>query len=219
MIAPFAAGVGSTLGFLVAPIAFDFVRGAAGIVGQLDWSSIDRLYREMEAEGHGVLAAAQVQPDTITFRRTCDMRLAGQAHQISVRVPDGHLSAASAAELQRSFDETYLGLFKRAAPGVPAEALNWRLRISGPAATVPALRATGPGSSASSLKGTRPAYLAERGDFAEVPVYDRYLLAPTTRLTGPAIVEERESTVVLGSRAVAIVDEWSNLVVDLLQEG
>jgi N-methylhydantoinase A len=217
VIAPFGAGVGSTIGFLVAPLAFDFVRSAAGILGQLDWDEINRLYAEMEAEGHRLLVQAQVAPADIRVRRSCDMRLSGQAHQIEVPVPSGQLGSASANQLQRDFDQVYLGLFKRAAPGVPPEALNWRVNVAGPRPAVRPLRSPGAGDADHSLKRRRPIYLPERRDLVEVPVYDRYQLAPGAQLVGPAIVEERESTVVIGSAATASIDRWSNLVVKLGQ--
>ncbi|MGH2460415.1 MAG: hydantoinase/oxoprolinase family protein, partial [Chloroflexota bacterium] len=176
VIAPFAAGVGSSLGFLAAPIAFDFVRGAAGLLDRLSWAEIDRLFAEMEAEGRALLTDARVTADAVTVSRSCDARLAGQAHQISVSVPLGTLTAASADEVRRAFDKTYLGLFKRAAPGVPVEALNWRLQVSGPPPAMSPFRSAGTRDARAAIKGQRPIYLAERGDFATVPVYDRYLL-------------------------------------------
>lgn len=215
VIAPFAAGVGSTLGFLAAPISFDFVRGAAGILDYLDWTEIDRLYQEMEDEGRALLAAAQVPSDEMTLVRSCDMRLAGQAHQIDVPVPLGKLTDESASAIRKAFDETYHRLFKRAAPGVPVEALNWRLSVAGPRPGLRALQTDGTGDPSAAIKGLRPIYLPERGDFATVPVYDRYRLAAGAQFSGPAVVEERESTVVIGPGGRVVVDAWSNLVIRL----
>ena len=67
----------------------------------------------------------------------------------------------------------------------------------------------------SARKGARRAFVPEGMGYAEVPVYDRYALGAGATLAGPAIVEERESTVVLGARARARVDEWGTLIVDL----
>ena len=218
IIAPFAAGVGSTIGFLAAPLAFDFVRGAAGLLDSLEWSEIDRLYSDMENEGRALLAAAQVPTNEISLVRRAELRLAGQAHQISVPIPLGTLSAGNLDEIRRSFDAVYLGLFKRAAPGVPIEALNWRLSVSGPPPEVHPLRSNGQRDARAALKGERPIYLPERGEFATVPVYDRNRLAAGASFAGPAVVEERESTVVVGGRARVVVDDWSNLVIDLVEE-
>lgn len=215
VIAPFAAGVGSTLGFLAAPISFDFVRGAAGILDRLDWVEIDRLYQEMEDEARELLASAQVPREAMSITRSCDMRLAGQAHQIDVPVPPGKLTAERTSTIRKAFDETYLRLFKRAAPGVPVEALNWRLSVAGPRPGLHTPRATGASDARAAVKGRRPVYLPERGDFILVPVYDRYRLGQGATIGGPAIVEERESTVVIGLGGHAAVDAWSNLVVSI----
>ena len=65
------------------------------------------------------------------------------------------------------------------------------------------------------MKGTRRAWFAEANDWVETPVYDRYALGPGTTLAGPAIVEERESTAVVGPGARCRVDERRTLVVEL----
>jgi N-methylhydantoinase A len=218
VIVPFAAGVGSTLGFLVAPLAFDFVRGSAGRIDRLDWPIVDDLYEEMESEGRAMLIAAGVPPEQITCERSCDMRLVGQAHQILVPIPGGHLTADSAATVLANFERTYLSLFKRAAPGVPAEALNWRVQVRGPA---PTLRLPSPDSASTkdappdrARKGERPVYFAETG-FVATPVYDRYALRPGDAIAGPAIVEERESTLVVNPASRFHIDDYLNVIVDM----
>lgn len=218
VIVPFAAGVGSTIGFLVAPISFDFVRSAAGQLGRLDWHDVAASYEEMESAGRALLIEAQVDESDIVFSRTCDMRLAGQAHEISVPVPIGRLSAASESALQTAFDETYLALFKRSAPGVSAEVLNWRLNVSGPRSDVRPPIPAQDRDSANAIKSRRLAYLPEKRDFVDMVVYDRYGLGAGATFSGPAIVEERESTIVVGRRGKAIIDEWGNLVIRIGEE-
>jgi N-methylhydantoinase A len=64
-------------------------------------------------------------------------------------------------------------------------------------------------------KGERPAYFPEASAYVNCPVYDRYQLAPGTVLSGPAIIEERESTVVVGPGAGVEVDVHRNVVIAL----
>ena len=64
-------------------------------------------------------------------------------------------------------------------------------------------------------KGARMAYFSEEGGFVETAVYDRYALEPGGGFAGPAIVEERESTLIIGSRGHARVDENLNVIVEL----
>ena len=65
------------------------------------------------------------------------------------------------------------------------------------------------------MKGRRSAYFEEAGGFVETPVYDRYALAPGDEFTGPAIVEERESTAVIGPGGRCRVDDGLALIVEM----
>ena len=96
------------------------------------------------------------------------------------------------------------------------EAITWRVVSTGPR---PNLRLSAPseatGDAAASRKGARRAYVPESGGLTDVPVYDRYRLGPDAAFTGPAIVEERESTTVIGPGAHVSVDGEGNLVVEI----
>ena len=65
------------------------------------------------------------------------------------------------------------------------------------------------------LKGPRPACFGRGGDLVDTSVYDRYALRPGMQLAGPAIIEVRESTIVVGPRMSAEVDPYFNVVVHL----
>jgi N-methylhydantoinase A len=71
------------------------------------------------------------------------------------------------------------------------------------------------GATGDARKGVRPVFFPERGGFVESPVYDRYRLGPGARLVGPAVVEERETTVILLPGDRAAVDGHGNLIVDV----
>jgi N-methylhydantoinase A/oxoprolinase/acetone carboxylase beta subunit len=112
--------------------------------------------------------------------------------------------------------------------GGAIEALNWRIRVSGPTPTLgiwrhgdtfeSAARPTAgnsfPDAAANTLKGKRLAYFPEHG-FTETPVYDRYALYPGFNVDGPAIIEERESTAIIGSGGRCIVDDHLTLVIQM----
>jgi N-methylhydantoinase A len=215
LIAPFGAGVGSTFGLLVAPLAFDFVRSAYSRLDQADWSLVNSLLDQMAAEGQAVLRASGVAEDTISYRRTADLRYVGQGHEVAVALPDGRLSADSLPGVEQAFAETYQRLYGRRGPDVPLEVINWRLVASGPRPSLePRLDQRAAGRSAP----PRQAYFPELGGFVATPVYDRYALTPGSTLDGPAIVEERESTLVIGARGCARVDEHLNVIVELTTE-
>ena len=105
-------------------------------------------------------------------------------------------------------------MYGREGPDVPLETITWQLEVS---SARPEIRLDGGKSGAEAAggarKGEREIYIPEKDGFAAVPVYDRYLLEPGATLEGPAAVEERESTVVIGPGSQAEVDGARNLVV------
>ncbi|HMM43698.1 MAG TPA: hydantoinase/oxoprolinase family protein, partial [Thermomicrobiales bacterium] len=218
LIAPLGAGVTSTVGFLAAPLAFDFVRSYYGRLAALDWSHVNDLLDEMEQEGRRILGAAGVALDEITVARVAELRYAGQGHEIAVPLPDGLLADASVAGLQVAFEDVYRSLFERIPSGNPVEALSWRVTVAGPRPGLPLDRLASAIDAApdpaAAIKGERPIYLPEEQALVPVPVYDRYRLAPGGAFSGPAVVEERESTVILGPGARVRVDELLSLVVE-----
>ncbi|MDS0137235.1 MULTISPECIES: hydantoinase/oxoprolinase family protein [unclassified Amycolatopsis] len=197
VVAPPAAGVLSAAGFLTAPLAFDFVRSARAAVHDLTWDQVDALFAEMEAEGAALLAKSGV--DEVTHRRVAEMRYAGQGYEIRVPVHDGPWPGT----LIEEFTSTYRALYRRTGPEVGVEVLNWRVVSSGPAPEV-TLRLEA-ASAGEARKGSRPAWFPAAGGFVDTAVFDRYRLEPGARVDGPAIVEERESTVVVPPGASCVV--------------
>ncbi|MEA2529990.1 MAG: N-methylhydantoinase [Thermomicrobiales bacterium] len=217
LVVPLGAGVTSTVGFLVAPLAFDFVRSYVGRLDALDWDVVSERFGEMEREGFEILRSAGARDVDIEMTRTAELRYVGQGHQVSVSVPSGLLDDAAGPLLEARFEEVYRALYGRVATGNPVEAINWRLVASAPTPEVPLHRPARPstGQAPNPRKGARSAFLPESRSFESVPVYDRYALAAGATFEGPAIVEERESTVVVGPRAQVEIDDLLNLVVKL----
>ena len=216
LIAPFGAGVMSAIGFLSAPLAFDFVRSAPGRLDDQDWERINRLLDEMQAEGQALLVASGVPAAAIVHRRVAEMRYAGQGHEISVPLMGGRLHLEHVPELRAAFENEYRRLYGRLGPPVPLEAITWRVVASGPKPELRLRFAGGAGSDPDlARKGARLAYFPELGGMAATPVYDRYQLGPGAGFDGPAIVEERESTLIVGPGGRCRVDAQWNLIVEL----
>ena len=216
MISPFAAGVTSTVGFLTAPLAFDFVRTSYGRLAELDWLGVNGIFEEMEASGRDILLASGVAHGDITYARSADVRYVGQGYEVRVPLPNAALDEGSRDGLVTAFEDVYKQLYGRVGPAVGLEVMSWRLVVSGPRPTL-RVRAEGPetGTAQHAIKGERLVYHPEYREHRPTPVYDRYKLAPGVTFDGPAIVEERESTVVIGPTGRAAIDEFRNLRVDL----
>ena len=167
----------------------------------------------MERDGAELLGGSGAGPGEITHTRTADIRYAGQGHEISVPIPDGALSDDRLPAVRAEFDRVYRTLYGREGPPVELEALAWRVVSRGPLpASVGAPPQDSAGGAEAALKGERPAYFPSLGGFAPTPVYDRRRLGAGASLAGPAIIEERESTAVIGPGGRVRVDGRLNLV-------
>jgi N-methylhydantoinase A len=216
ILLPFGAGAMSAWGLLSAPLSFDFVRTGRVRLDQADWELLHRLFVDMEEEGRALLSQAGVPPETVQVSRIAEMRYVGQGHEVEGPIPGGRLSASSLPAITAAFEEAYRALYHRLPQGVPIEALNWRVTVSGPA---PRLAfggsSTSSRSAADAVKATRRAWFAETQGWVETPVYDRYALGPGSSFDGPAIIEERESTAVIGPGARCRVDDGMTVVVSM----
>jgi N-methylhydantoinase A len=215
VLVPFGAGALSAYGLLAAPLAFDFVRTAPQPMAAADWALINRLFEEMESEGRRIVRGAGVADQEVTVRRSAEMRYFGQGHEVDVEIPAGVLGPGSLGTITSAFEAAYRLLYSRTPQGVPLEALNWRTVVSGPR---PDLTITGTIAAGTTdppvPKWHRAAYFPEARGYVQTPVYDRYALGPGARLAGPAIVEERESTTVVGPGAVITVDAHRTLIAE-----
>ncbi len=212
VIVPPASGAASALGFLVAPFSVGQSRSLPCLVAEMDFAAVNRLLAELEAEGRRQLAEAGVAPGEITVSRLAEMRLFDQMHEIEVPLSDGPLSGESIPAIETAFAEVYTRLYTHLYRGAKIQALHWRVVCSGPKPEVTIARQYRTDSAAPARKGSRPAYFPEGGGTLKAAVYDRYALRPGDRITGPAIVEERESTTVVPAPGDALfVDEQLNL--------
>ena len=213
LISPVGAGVGSTFGLLVAPLAFDFVRSAYSRLDGLDWSFANGLLEEMAREGRAVLERSGLSASEISYRYSADMRYVGQGHEVSVPLPNGRLEERHLPQVTETFEQIYRTLYGRKGPDVPLEVINWRVVTSGPRPETDFRLPEDDSSRKNAIKGARKAYFPEYGQYVETPVYDRYALKPEETFSGHAIVEERESTLIMGAHGRARLDDQLNVIV------
>jgi N-methylhydantoinase A len=215
VVFPVAAGVMSALGLLESPLAFEVARSRRVHVADLDAEKFGAAFAELEADAARVLINSGVARKDIRIVRRLDMRYQGQGHEIEVRLPE----AASAASLFGGIEELFGAAYQRIYTlrlEEPTEIVNWKVEAVGPATGLGEHYAlAGVTAAAGPRKGTRRAYDASLGQMTDWPVYDRYALAPGMTIDGPALIEERESTCVVGAGDRVTVDQRLNLVAEL----
>jgi 5-oxoprolinase (ATP-hydrolysing)/N-methylhydantoinase A len=214
VLIPPASGAASALGFLVAPLSFEDVRSLrVELKPGFDADAVNLLLRDLEDEGLRHLERAGIARDQAVIERSADMRLVGQMHDIAVPLPGGAIGETDLPAIRAAFVRAYSARFAEPFAGARFEAVNFRVRVAGPTPTLALTGAAGGGDVARKVKGSRRCWFDE-GDF-ETAVYDRYALRPGDEIAGPAIIEERESTTVIGPSDGVTVDEGLNLVVHI----
>src|SRR5262245_20045376 len=229
VVIPPASGAASALGFLVAPISFEFVNSLPGVLDELDLDAVNTLLAELESGARALLLEAGVPPAEVTVTRRAEMRLLGQVHDITVTLPAGPLGRDNLDVVKASFAAEYTRLYTHLYTGTVIQAINWRVLCAGPAPAIDVVHQDGVTDSppaagrprvarrAGSSHKSRRAWFADDRAWVETPVYDRYALRPGDTLEGPAIVEERESTTVVPPGDRLCVDEGLNLRLTIRQ--
>jgi len=216
LLVPPNAGVGSALGFFTAPRAFDMLRSHKVALNDADFSEIEKIYQEMETEGARTLHKSG-EAEAIQFERSVDARFVGQGSETTIFIPEKPFTDVKKDVVRQRFDETYKKLYGRTYPDSPVEFINFKVRASLPKRLLqlPEIAASSR-SLNDAVKGQRQAYSGIVKDFIPYTVYDRYRLFPGARFKGPAIIEERESTVIVGEDASVSVDTYGFLWIDFI---
>ena len=117
--------------------------------------------------------------------------------------------------IAEAFHRAHEKLYTYSTPESPLEIMNLRITAVG-AVDKTGLdeKPMGPADAAKAIKGKRRAHFEELGGMAEVPVYNRDCLKPGHRITGPAIIEERITTIVVHPGWDARVDGFENVVME-----
>lgn len=210
---PLGAGVASAHGLLDAPMSRDLVRTYPERLDAIDWDELGALYGEMEGTARGSMGEAT--DDGLQLIRLADMRYSGQGYEIQVPSPPGPYSAASRIAFESAFLAVYERIFGRRVTDVPIEMVNLRLFARRPGPSNPVVAHAHATAGGPANKGERPVYFGQVRDFVACPVHDRYRLERGTTVSGPAIVEEFETSVVIEPGRVGVVDQALNVVVNL----
>jgi N-methylhydantoinase A len=215
VIVPPNAGVGSALGFFTAPRAFDLVRSHKVSLEDADFEDIENIFKAMEAEGTQTLEMGKATRE-IQYERSIDMRFVGQGAETNIPIDRQNFIEIKREEIRERFDKLYERLYGRTYPDTSVEFINFRVRVALPKKILELPRLNRKSRSLDeAIKGKRKAFSPIAGDFIDYTIYDRYKLFQDAKFKGPAIIEERESTVVVGEDASVSVDEYGFLWMEM----
>ena len=206
VVVPRGAGVGSAIGLLRAPVAYELTRSFHQRIGTLDVAAVNDLLGAMRAEARSVVeAGAGGRP--LNETRTAFMRYVGQGHEVGVELPvridTPRLEANGAQALMGAFEREYERLYERTIPNLEAEILTWVLMVStdGTSESEPRIIDDSPGDSSpdDTVTSTRTRAIMDtgHGEFTQVSEYQRDELGAGAIVRGPAVIVEEDTTTVV----------------------
>ena len=211
---PPSPGVFSAMGLLVTDLKHDFAVTRMRRTDSVDLDELGEIFDDLLQRGRDILVREDVSPDDMVFTRQADIRYVGQSHALSVTMPEPEVNARTLAALIERFHDDHQRAYGHSTLGEATELVNIRLTATG-RIRKPQLRKL-PAGGAQQLpepRTRRPVYFSEASAFLDCPVYLRYGLGSGARVSGPAIVEEMDSTTVISPGFGASVDEHGNLLI------
>jgi N-methylhydantoinase A len=216
IIVPSGAGVGSAIGFLQAPIAYEITRSAALNIAKFDAAKANGLLKVMERDARAVVAPAAAK-EKLRVIRIADFRYVGQGHEIRVTLPDGALKASDGPKLRQAFEKLYKVLYGLIIPNMEIEAVTWSVTV---ASTPPKVARAGKPKTATAPRPRkqRQVYDQALGKTVTMPVYWRFDMKPGARIKGPAIIAENETSTLVGAHFQARLDSLGYIVLEKVKK-
>ena len=193
IIVPTHAGVGSAVGFLRAPVAYEVVRSRNMRLRQYDPEFVNAIFHEMYDEAKAVVEAG-APGSVVSEHRLAYMRYLGQGHEIAVNLPTRPLTDEDADLVQTSFDATYERFYQRTLPNAEVEVLTWALTLTTASAPSETTSMEPTDSRDAQVAGSRAIFDPASGELRDVPLHWRPDLVPGDAITGPAVIAENETS-------------------------
>ncbi|WP_086064554.1 hydantoinase/oxoprolinase family protein [Bordetella genomosp. 8] len=224
IICPPAAGVASAYGLLVAPARADRSRTVNVRPASDSLDDLERAYAQLEHNATESLRPLDSAFGPVSVHRSADGRFAGQGFSLTVDLPAGPYAGTGAADsdtvrlrLVEAFESGYREKFGRTPPDVPIELLNLRVSATAPPRQQLAHADMETGADIQPVS-RRDVYFRESGGFVETPVYKRDTLHPGFDRSGPMLIEDDGSTLVVGPRGHVRQLPSGNLIVTIQEQ-
>jgi N-methylhydantoinase A len=212
VLIPVGAGVGSAIGFLRAPIAYEVVRSWRVPLDQSDLGEANRLIASLRDEAHAVVASGAGKT-ALTETRLVDVRYVGQGHELPISLPNRPLAASDLPDLRKRFEDRYRQIYGLHLPDMAVEIVTWSVTVSTVLEPPAKLAAAGRTGTAAPI-GRRPVYEPARGELVEMPIYARADLKPGVGIDGPAVIVEDETTTIIPASFGATVNSRGDIVME-----
>jgi len=220
VIVPKAASVFCALGMLESDIRLDSVHTYTSCIPGIDLEDFNSVIADVEKKALAELLQEGVEENRASLLRYLDVRYLGQHHEVTIEIPDScKIEEKHLEVIADTFHKAHEKLYTYSTPENPLEIMNLRITAVGSVdKTGLYSKAAEEKLEAPGKKGTREAYFEDingKNGFIEVPVYDRDSLKPGHIIAGPAIVEERITTVIIHPGWKLSVDGYENIILEV----
>ena len=212
IIVPRGAGVGSAIGFLRAPVAYEITKSAVVSLESFDAGKVNALLAQMTRDARAVVqpALGKAKP---TIQIIADCRYVGQGHEIRISVPVRKLAKGDGARLKAEFERLYEQVYGLRIPNQEAEAITWSVTVSSQAVK-PKRAARAPAKAAPKPRSKRTIYDPALGKQVQAPVYWRFDMKPGSAIKGPAIIAEDETSTIVGANFRAAINALGYIILE-----
>ncbi|TQV68331.1 hydantoinase/oxoprolinase family protein [Denitrobaculum tricleocarpae] len=206
LLVPPGAGVGSAIGFLRAPFSFEATRSSYMRLSAYDPEAVRRLLDELVQEAEAFVRSCDTD-SPLTLERKAYMRFVGQGWEIPVSLSEADAQAADSSAVSARFESAYRALFGRTVEGLDVEITSWSVRVSTPVPPVMPVEAV-PAQREAVSDQQRALFDPVGQRFDEAQVIQRSALEPGVAVTGPAVIVESETSIIVppGFQAVMQTD-------------
>ena len=212
IIVPKGAGVGSAIGFLRAPVAYEITKSAVVSLENFDAERVNALLSAMTADARAVVEPA-LGKSKPTIQIIADCRYVGQGHEIRVLVPVKKLAKTDGARLKAEFERLYEQVYGLRIPNQEAEAITWSVTVSS-RAVKPKRAAKAAKKAAPKPRSKRTIYDPALGRQVQAPIYWRFDMKPGAAIKGPAIIAEDETSTIVGANFDAAINSLGYIVLE-----
>jgi N-methylhydantoinase A len=212
VVVPEGASVGSAIGFLRAPVSFQVVRSHRATLSAFGAEVVNGLLEQCAAAATDVVRRAVPEGDLV-IRRVVDLRYIGQGHELQLALPDGTLQNKDARRLRGQFETLYGSIYGVTMPDQDVEFVTWSVTVSAPS-DLPVAAKPVQKHAAPPPRSRRDVYEPALGRMTAFAVYQRGDLEPGCELSGPALIEEGQTTTVVPASFTLHVDGAGYLVME-----
>ncbi|MEM7540553.1 MAG: hydantoinase/oxoprolinase family protein [Pseudomonadota bacterium] len=216
-IVPRYGGVFCSFGMIVSDVRHDYMQAHATNTDRFDLDGVNKVIAELEKKAMDDMIEEGFPEGEVTLTRFADAKYPAQIHELTIDVPgDAPLTAEDAQKMAHAFHALHERMFTYNVEESSVDLFHWRVvaHRSVQSPKTPETSGTGKDVSAAQ-KGTRKVYFGDINDYRDTNIYDGDVLEQGMVVTGPAVLEQKNTTIVVAPGQKLEVNEYGDFVLDL----